>query len=64
MLSARNISFSYGNQPVLQNLSFSLEKGERLLLLGPAKGKPLFFGCSAVCWSLKRERSSALPAWA
>ena len=36
MLSARNISFSYGNQPVLQNLSFSLEKGERLLLLGPS----------------------------
>lgn len=43
MLSARNISFSYGNQPVLQNLSFSLEKGERLLLLGPSgQGKTTF----------------------
>ena len=36
MLSAQNLSFSYGNRPVLQNLSFTLQPGERLLLLGPS----------------------------
>ena len=43
MLSAHNISFSYGSQPVLQNLSFFLAKGDRLLLLGPSgQGKTTF----------------------
>ena len=57
MLSARNISFSYGNQPVLQNLSFSLEKGERLLLLGPSgQGKTTFL--RLLCGLLKPQRGT------
>ena len=57
MLNARNISFSYGNRPVLQNLSFSLEKGERLLLLGPSgQGKTTFL--RLLCGLLKPQRGT------
>ena len=33
-----NVSFSYGNNPVLENLSFSVKKGEYLGIIGPNGG--------------------------
>ena len=36
MLELKNLCFSYGQRPVIQNLSLSLGDGERLLLTGPS----------------------------
>jgi iron complex transport system ATP-binding protein len=45
-LEARNLCFSYGSRPVFRNLSFSLERGELLGLLGPnGSGKTTLFRC-------------------
>lgn len=38
MLSATNLSFSYGNTPVLHNLNLQIALGERVLILGPSGG--------------------------
>lgn len=35
LLDATNLSFSYGDQPVLRGVSVSLEKGEVVALIGP-----------------------------
>ena len=35
MLRVHQISKSYGIQPVLQDISFTLNRGERLALVGP-----------------------------
>ena len=45
-LSVQNLSFSYGERPVLEEISFSLEKGEFLSVLGPnGVGKSTLFRC-------------------
>jgi iron complex transport system ATP-binding protein len=45
-LEARNLSFSYSERPIFSNLSFSLERGELLGLLGPnGSGKTTLFRC-------------------
>lgn len=45
MLSAQNISFSYGTRHLLQNLNFSLLTGERVALVGQnGEGKSTFMG--------------------
>ena len=42
----KNLSFSYGERPVLQNISFRAEKGEFLSILGPnGVGKSTLFRC-------------------
>ena len=43
MIEVQNLSFAYGSRPILQNVSFSLEQGERvpeknLLLLAVVGG--------------------------
>ena len=45
-LEARNLCFSYGSRAILRNISFSLEQGELLGLLGPnGSGKTTLFRC-------------------
>ena len=45
-LSVQKLSFSYGERPVLEDISFSLEKGEFLSVLGPnGVGKSTLFRC-------------------
>ncbi len=45
-LCVQKLSFSYGEQPVLEDISFSLEKGEFLSVLGPnGVGKSTLFRC-------------------
>ena len=45
-IEVRNLSFSYGNRPVLHDISFSVEKGEFLSILGPnGVGKSTLFRC-------------------
>ncbi|MGN0777192.1 MAG: ABC transporter ATP-binding protein [Candidatus Ventricola sp.] len=45
-LCVQNLSFSYGERPVLEDISFSLEKGEFLSVLGPnGVGKSTLFRC-------------------
>lgn len=34
MLKVKNLSFGYSNKPVLKNLSFSIEKGENISIIG------------------------------
>lgn len=34
----RNVSFQYGNEPVLRNLNFSIEKGKTIALVGESGG--------------------------
>ena len=34
----RDVSFSYGNEPVLKNISFTLGKGKTIALVGPSGG--------------------------
>ena len=34
MLKVKNLSFAYGNKPVLKNLSFQIEKGENISIIG------------------------------
>lgn len=35
VLTVKDLSFSYGSTPLLSHLSFTVEKGERVLVLGP-----------------------------
>ena len=45
-IEVKDLSFSYGNRPVLHNISFSVEKGEFLSILGPnGVGKSTLFRC-------------------
>ena len=45
-IEVKNLSFSYGTKEVLQNISFSAEKGEFLSVLGPnGAGKSTLFRC-------------------
>jgi len=45
-LEVQNLSFSYGSQTIIKNISFSLERGELLGLLGPnGSGKSTLFRC-------------------
>jgi iron complex transport system ATP-binding protein len=45
-LEARNLCFSYGSRTIIRNISFSLEQGELLGLLGPnGSGKTSLFRC-------------------
>ena len=45
-IEVRNLSFSYGDRPVLHDISFSVEKGEFLSILGPTGvGKSTLFRC-------------------
>ncbi len=45
-IEIENLSFSYGNRPVLQNVSFSAGEGEFVSLLGPnGVGKSTLFRC-------------------
>ena len=34
MIEVQNLSFAYGSRPILQNVSFSLEQGECVAVLG------------------------------
>ena len=45
-IEVKNLSFSYGDRPVLHDISFSVEKGEFLSILGPnGVGKSTLFRC-------------------
>ena len=45
-IEVKNLSFSYGNRPVLHDISFCVEKGEFLSILGPnGVGKSTLFRC-------------------
>ena len=45
-LEVRNLSFAYGTHPVLRDVSFTLDKGEFLSVLGPnGVGKSTLFRC-------------------
>ena len=45
-IEVKNLSFSYGYRPVLHDISFSVEKGEFLSILGPnGVGKSTLFRC-------------------
>lgn len=46
MLQVKNLSFNYGNRNVLDNISFNLEKGQLVSLLGAnGAGKSTLFKC-------------------
>ena len=45
-IEVKNLSFSYGDRPVLHNISFKVEKGEFVSILGPnGVGKSTLFRC-------------------
>ena len=45
-ITVENLSFSYGDTPVLNNISFSANDGELLAVLGPnGVGKSTLFKC-------------------
>ena len=45
-IEVRNLSFAYGDHPVLEDVSFTLDKGEFLSVLGPnGVGKSTLFRC-------------------
>ena len=45
-IEVKNLSFSYGDRPVLHDISFTVEKGEFLSILGPnGVGKSTLFRC-------------------
>ncbi len=47
-IEVRDLSFSYGDEPVLDRLSFRIEKGERVLIFGPSgTGKTTLLNCLA-----------------
>lgn len=35
ILELKNISFSYGDKKVLDNISFSIDYGEKVIIIGP-----------------------------
>jgi lincosamide and streptogramin A transport system ATP-binding/permease protein len=35
LISANNLSLSYGNRPILENLSFEINQGDRIAIVGP-----------------------------
>ena len=44
VLNVENLSFSFGDKPVLKNISFALQKGEHAGLVGiNGAGKTTFF---------------------
>ncbi len=46
MIEVKNLSFSYGREPVLENVSFSLKKGECMAVLGNnGTGKSTLITC-------------------
>ncbi|MEG2420380.1 MAG: ABC transporter ATP-binding protein, partial [Oscillospiraceae bacterium] len=46
MIAVENLSFSYGTRPILQNVSFSLEQGECVAILGNnGAGKSTLISC-------------------
>ena len=45
-IEVKNLCFSYGSRPILRDISFTLEKGEFLSILGPnGTGKSTLFKC-------------------
>ena len=45
-IQVENLSFSFGERPVLQNISFGVQQGELLAVLGPnGAGKSTLFRC-------------------
>ena len=47
-LEVKSLAFSYGNNPVFENVSFSLKKGEIMCILGPnGAGKSTLIKCIA-----------------
>lgn len=48
MLEVKSLAFSYGNRPIFENVSFSLNKGEIMCILGPnGAGKSTLIKCIA-----------------
>ena len=46
MIQVENLSFSYGSHPILQNVSFTLEQGECVAVLGSnGAGKSTLISC-------------------
>ena len=46
MIEVQNLSFSYGSRPILRNVSFSLERGECVAVLGNnGAGKSTLVSC-------------------
>ena len=46
MIEVQNLSFAYGSRPILQNVSFSLEQGEVLSIIGSSgSGKTTLLRC-------------------
>ena len=41
VLDVKNISFSYENELIFENISFSIEKGDVLCILGPMEQEKL-----------------------
>ena len=52
-LSFKDVTFSYGNEPVLKNISFSVKKGETLALVGASgSGKTTIASLLARFWDV------------
>ena len=60
-LLVENVSFSYGKRSVLHNISFSVEKGEFLSVLGPnGVGKSTLSSSLAVHYARKGLKTALL----